>query len=163
MPTSGLICLTPASELRELLRAGRRRVIVAFRFYYCDYYRDVTIVAVHRTDDRVERVECMFRNGDAITLLLPALESSLDVVGIVDPGRATGKVTALDAPPPLPVRALEEYLRWQEEEILWSRQTTSEDGPYTHHPRLGGLPREVREQDADSIGEGKVIRAIKVL
>ena len=95
--------------------------------------------------------------------VLPAGASEADVVGVVDPGRSTGKVIALDAPPPLPVRALEEYLRWQEEEILWNRQTTSEDGPYTDHPRLGGLPREVREQVADSIGEGKVIRAIKVL
>lgn len=163
MTPPGLICLTPASELRELLYAGRRQLIVTFRFYHCDYYRNVTIVAVRAAEDGAERVDCMFRNGDVITLLLPTEESGQNVVGLVNPGRMATKVIALEAPPPLQIRALEEYLRWQEEQILWGRSNPAEDGPYTQHPRLGELPRTVREQIAACIGDGRTIRAIKVL
>ncbi|MCV7126977.1 hypothetical protein [Mycolicibacterium vanbaalenii] len=160
---TGLICLTPASELRELLHAGRRQLIVTFRFYHCDYYRNVTIVAVRPAEEGTQRVDCMFRNGDVITLLLPTEESGPNVIGIVNPGRMAPKVVALKAPPPLQIRALEEHLRWQEHQILWGPPNPTADGPFTQHPRLGGLARTVREQIADHIGSGRPIMAIKVL
>lgn len=150
---SGASCLTPASELRELLGEGRRHVIVTFKFYDTVYYRDVIVSSVQPIPDSGERVDCRFRNGSVISLLLPAVDDDSQTVQILDPIK--GAILVIDANrPSLELLALETHLRLQEEIILWGPPEAVDDGPYARHPRLRDLPREVRDKIAAALTEG---------
>ena len=61
------------------------------------------------------------------------------------------------------VFALEQYLRWCEESMLWAEPAVPQDGPFSNHPDLADLPRAQRDRLAKLIAEGRRTSAIKML
>jgi len=134
---SNIGCLTPASEVRHQLQIDANHVTVEFQLDGVVYRRYVTVASRRVTGNGDEYLDCVLPNATMISLVLASADGGLDSVGIVSPDHCTSdRIINENASPSLDLLGLEEWLRWQQERILWGDREAVDDGPYAKHPPI---------------------------
>lgn len=157
-----LRCLNSSAKLREELRSGADSVTLTLQDATGTVVDiAVTLRAMRQRFDGREDVVLVMPDGHFITVTLAVPTARNADVEVLHPGDVIDLINS-DGPDWITL-ALEQYLRWQENVILWGIPGPAPDGPYAQHPVLHALPVTVRSDLADMVWAGRRIVAIKTL